>query len=166
MIRLATPKDYPALVDIINDVILNTNAIYREEPHTLETRMPYFKEKEDKNIPIYVYELDHKVVGFITYGPFRDNPGYRYTIEHSLHIDKQYRGQGIGKKLLKALISDLMGSEFRLIVGVIDVQNRASRKLHESIGFKLSGQIENVAIKHSEWLDVCFYTYDLKENKR
>lgn len=166
MIRLATEKDYEKIVEITNEVILNSNAIYREVPHTYESRIPFFLEKKEKNIPIYVYEIEGNVVGFITYGSFRDNPGYRYTVEHSLHVDKNHRGQGIGKKLLKALISDLTGSEYRLIIGVIDAQNRVSRKLHESLGFKLSGQIEHVAMKHGEWLDVCFYSYDLKENKR
>lgn len=162
MIRLATEKDYQSILDITNEVILNSNAIYRENIHTLDARLAYFQEKKDKNIPIYVYEIDHKVVGFITYGSFRDNPGYRYTVEHSLHVDQAYRGQGIGKKLLKALLSDLTGSEIRLMIGAIDAQNRISRKLHESLGFKLSGQIENVAMKHGEWLDVCFYVYDFK----
>lgn len=159
MIRIANEKDYRPILEITNDVILNSNAIYREEPHTMESRTAWYKEKEDKNIPIYVYEQDGQVVGFITYGSFRDNPGYRFTVEHSLHVRKDARGQGIGEALLRHLIEDLKSSDIKTLVGVIDSQNSISRHLHEKCGFSLSGTLPTIALKNGQWLDVCFYTY-------
>lgn len=161
MIRIATPSDYPQILDITNEVIKNTTAIYRNEPHTLETRQSYFDEKEAKNIPIFVSEQDHKILGFATYGSFRDNPGYLYTIEHSIHIHAEHRGQGIASELMKKLIEHVSLQGYKTLIGVIDSKNSASRHLHEKLGFKLSGTITNAAIKFDTWLDACFYQLDL-----
>ena len=162
MIREAKPQDYQRILEITNQVIRTSNAIYREEDHTMETRKEWFESKVEKNIPIYIYEEDGVVCGFVTYGAFRENPGYRFSVEHSLHIDKTYRVKGIGTQLLKHLIEHLKTTEYRLVIGVIDQQNKLSLHLHEKIGFKLSGTIENVAIKHGVWLNVCFMSLDLK----
>lgn len=159
MIRLSTPFDREQILEITNDVILHTNAIYREEPHTLESRKPYFEEKERLNIPIFVYEEEGCVLGFITYGSFRDNPGYRYTVEHSLHVHRDARGKGIGKALLKHLIEHLRHTEIKCIVGVIDSKNTVSCHLHEKCGFTLSGTLHSIAYKKNQWLDARFYQY-------
>lgn len=159
MIRVSNPNDREHILAITNEVIMNTNAIYREEPHTLESRKPYFEEKERLNIPIFVYEENGRVLGFVTYGSFRDNPGYRYTVEHSLHVSVDARGRGIGEALLNHLIESLRNTEIRSIVGVIDSENTASCHLHEKCGFILSGTLHSVAVKKNQWLDACFYQY-------
>lgn len=157
MIRLASPQDYQRILEITNQVILSSNAIYREEPHTMETRKEWFIQHS----PIFVAEKDGKVVGFVTYGPFRENNGYRYSVEHSLHIDEAYRKQSIGSELLKTLINHLKTTDYRLVIGVIDNENKASLHLHEKFGFINEGVIHKVAIKHGQWLDVCFMSLDL-----
>ncbi len=161
MIRLANKKDYQRILEITNQVIRTSNAIYREDDHTMETRQEWFESKEKKNIPIFVFELDDKVVGFVTYGAFRENAGYRFSVEHSLHIDEAYRKQGIGSALLKQLIDHLLTTNYRLVIGVIDAENKASLHLHEKYGFINEGIIHNVAIKHNQWLNVCFMSLDL-----
>ena len=159
MIRVSIPQDRERILEITNEVIIHTNAIYREEPHTLESRTSYFEEKEHLNIPIFVYEENGHVLGFITYGSFRDNPGYRFTVEHSLHVHADARGKGIGEALLRHLIESLRNTEIKSIVGVIDSKNSVSRHLHEKCGFYLSGTLYSVAVKKNQWLDACFYQY-------
>ena len=53
--------------------------------------------KKAEGYPIFVYELDNKVVGFATFGPFRAWPAYKYSIEHSVYVDKDYRKMGLGR---------------------------------------------------------------------
>lgn len=47
--------------------------------------------KKAEGYPIFVYELDNRVVGFATFGPFRAWPAYKYSVEHSVYVDKAYR---------------------------------------------------------------------------
>lgn len=42
-VRPAIASDLPAMLDIYNDVILHTTAVYDYEPHTLEMREAWFK---------------------------------------------------------------------------------------------------------------------------
>ena len=157
MIRLANKADYQRILDITNQVIRTSNAIYREEEHTMDSRKEWF----EIHSPIFVYESDNKVVGFATYGPFRENTGYRFSVEHSIHVDEEYRGQGIGTQLLEKLIEQLKTTDYRLLIGVIDNENKASLHLHEKCGFVNEGVIHNVAIKHGQLLNVCFMCLDL-----
>lgn len=166
MIRLAKIEDVAGILEITNEVILNSDAIYREEPLTLERRMEWFKDKISKKYPIWVYERDHTICGFATYGPFRENPGYLYTVEHSLHIHKDYRGQGIARVLMNALIDDVSKKGYKTLIGVIDSKNVSSIRLHEKLGFVLSGTLQNVGFKFGHWLDACFYQLNLPGPKK
>ncbi|MDN6570568.1 MAG: N-acetyltransferase family protein, partial [Staphylococcus equorum] len=84
MIRHAVQSDLPNILDIYNDAILNTTAVYTYKPQTLESREAWFEKKSDNNEPVIVYEEQGEAIGFATYGSFRDWPAYQYSIEHSI----------------------------------------------------------------------------------
>lgn len=163
MIRLATKEDLPAILEIYNDAILNTTAVYTYEAQTLENRVQWFDTKTANGEPIFVYELDNKAVGFATYGSFRDWPAYQYTIEHSIYVDKDYRGNGIAQKLLTELLADVKAKGYKTIVAGIDATNDKSIHLHKKFNFTYSGTITNVGYKFDQWLDLAFYQLDLTE---
>ncbi|MCJ1655567.1 GNAT family N-acetyltransferase [Staphylococcus sp. NRL 16/872] len=161
MIRNAKRQDLEAILDIYNEAILNTTAVYTYEAQTLQERESWFETKILANEPIFVYERDKKVVGFATYGQFRNWPAYLYSIEHSIYVDKCYRGKGIASQLLSHLIKDAKQRNYRTIIAGIDASNEGSIKLHEKFGFTHSGTIKNVGYKFERWLDLAFYQYDL-----
>lgn len=163
MIRFATKEDLPAILEIYNDAILNTTAVYTYEAQTLENRAQWFDIKTANNEPIFVFELDDKAVGFATYGSFRDWPAYQYTIEHSIYVDKDYRGNGIAQKLLTDLLTDVKAKGYKTIVAGIDATNDKSIHLHKKFNFSYSGTITNVGYKFDQWLDLAFYQLDLTE---
>src|SRR5579863_4691879 len=104
IIRPAEEKDIPAILDIYNYAILHTTSVYSYAPHTMEMRKKWFEEKKAANHPILVAEADNKIVGFIAYGNFRAWPAYKYTMEHSVHVHKDHRRQGIARLLLEKII--------------------------------------------------------------
>lgn len=161
MIRNAERKDLPEILEIYNDAILNTTAVYTYNAQNLKERESWFEAKVLANEPIFVYELDGKAVGFATYGQFRNWPAYLYSIEHSIYVDKHYRGQGIASKLLSHLITDAKERNYRTIVAGIDASNDSSIQLHEKFGFTHAGTVKNVGYKFERWLDLAFYQYDL-----
>ena len=87
MIRHATKSDLPNILDIYNDAILNTTAVYSYKPQTLASREIWFENKSQNNEPIFVFFLQGEAVAFATYGSFRDWPAYQYSIEHSIYVN-------------------------------------------------------------------------------
>lgn len=165
MIRKATEKDLEDILEIYNNAILNTTATYDYEPYTIENRRDWFNKKIENNEPIIVFEKDGKVVGLATFGNFRSKPGYKYTIEHSVYVHKDYRKEGIGTKLLDKLIKIAIEREYKTIVAGIDAENDSSIKMHIKFGFKYSGTIKNAGYKFGKWLNVSFYQLNLEGPK-
>ncbi|KXY70165.1 MULTISPECIES: GNAT family N-acetyltransferase [Bacillus] len=165
MIREATEKDVIYILDIYNDAILNTTAVYAYKSVTLENRIDWYEQKKADDYPIFVYELDNKVVGFATFGPFRAWPAYKYSIEHSVYVDKEYRKCGIGTSLMRALITIAKEREYRTLVAGIDAENEKSISLHENYGFVHAGTIKNAGYKFNKWLDLAFYQLELSGPK-
>ena len=80
MIRQATAHDLPEILDIYNDAILHTTAVYTYQPVTLEERQRWFDQKQQQQLPVFVFEEAGQVAGFATYGSFRDWPAYLYIL--------------------------------------------------------------------------------------
>ena len=104
MIREAKIEDLPAILSIYNDAILHTTAVYTYDIQTLDERKVWFDMKNKANEPIFVFEQAGKVVGFATYGQFRNWPAYLYSIEHSIYVDKSNRGKGIASHYYNILL--------------------------------------------------------------
>lgn len=161
MIREATPEDLEEILNIYNDAIINTTAVYSYKPQTLEDRQAWFEQKKDEGYPILVFERDNKVAGFATFGPFRAWPAYKYSIEHSVYVNKEYRKKGIGTALIKELISIATEKEYKTFIAGIDAANDKSIALHKSLGFVHSGTIKKAGYKFNRWLDLAFFQLEL-----
>ncbi|MCP8970079.1 GNAT family N-acetyltransferase [Ectobacillus ponti] len=162
MIRQATETDLIEILDIYNDAILTTTAIYTYKPQTLESRQMWYKQKLEEGYPVLVCEQDGKVAGFATFGPFRPWPAYKYTIEHSVYVHKDYRKQRIATQLMQELIQIANEREYATLVAGIDAANEGSIKMHERMGFAYSGTIKKAGFKFGRWLDLAFYQLDLQ----
>lgn len=147
-----------AILNIFNEAIATSTALYDYEPRTLATIQQWFEDKTKHNYPVIGIEDPHGVLmGFATYGTFRSWAAYRYSVEHSVYVDVKYRGRGIGKRLLTELIQLAQQHDYHTIVGGIDAENTASIGLHKSLGFVACGTIKQVGFKFGRWLDLEFY---------
>ena len=156
LIRTASRADMPAVLEIYNEVVANTTAIYDDSQRGLEQQMVWFETKEQSGFPIFVSEIDGRVAGYGTYGPFRPWACYRPTVELGLHVSASMRGRGLGRAMLSHLISDAKRREFHSMMAGIDAGNSASLKLHAQFGFREVGRIPQVAYKFDRWLDLVF----------
>lgn len=161
MIRQAVENDLCEILEIYNDAILNTTAIYTYNVQTLEERTLWFNKKNEDGIPVLVFEDNNKVIGFATFGPFRAWPAYKYTIEHSVYVHTGYKHRGIGTALVKEIIRIAEERKFATLVAGIDAFNQTSLKMHEKLGFEYSGTIKNAGFKFGKWLDLAFYQLNL-----
>ncbi len=152
----ASEEHLPAILDIYNEAILHTTAVYQEQTHTLSMRKKWFEEKQQAGLPVFVAIFQNKIAGFSTYGPFRNWPGYRFTVEHSVYVATNFQGRGIGKKLVSALIDYAKQQGMHSIVAGIDAAGQASIGLHLSLGFKEVAFFKEVGYKFGRWLDLKF----------
>jgi phosphinothricin acetyltransferase len=161
-IREATQEDLPAMLDIYNDVILNTTAVYDYQPHTLEMRQQWFENKQEQGFPVFVAEEAGIVCGFSTIGPFRNWAAYKYSVENSIYVASSARGKGIGKLLFPPIIKAAEKRNMHTIVAGIDATNEGSIKLHEQFGFVEVAHFKQVGYKFGKWLDLKFLQLLLK----
>ncbi|KGR76025.1 GNAT family N-acetyltransferase [Ureibacillus manganicus] len=162
MIRSMQMEDLETVNEIFNDAILNTTALYKYSPETIEQRIEWFLAKEKNNDPIFVLEENGEVVGFATYSQFRPYPAYKYTVEHSVYVHKDHYRKGIGSKLMKHLITEAEKREVKTMIACIDASNEGSILSHQKLGFYYTGKIQNAGYKFGRWLDIVFYQLDLK----
>lgn len=161
MIRQATAADIPVILEIFNDNILNSTAIYMYEEQTLEQRLTWFENKISAGEPLFVFEECGEVAGYASYGSFRAYPAFHYTVEHSVYVHKNHYKKGIASQLMHALINYAKEHDVKTMVGCIDKENEASIRIHEKLGFTYSGTIRNAGYKFGRWLDLVFYQLDL-----
>ena len=84
-------------MEIYNEGGVAITASYDVEPATLEERTAWFERLRNQGHPVLVLEEDGRVVGFASYGPFRDKAAYRHTVEHSVYVaslQQQYHLSG------------------------------------------------------------------------
>lgn len=163
MIRLAEQKDVSAILEIYNDAIIHTTAVYKYEEESIGERQQWLLEKEAHGIPVFVYEEAGAVIGFATYGPFRVYPAYKFTIENSIYVHPEHSGKDVASKLMERLIEASKEAGYKTMVACIDADNAASIKLHEKFGFTYSGTLANVGFKFDRWLSLAFYQLELQE---
>ncbi len=161
-IRNAVASDLPEILAIVNYSILHSTANYNYEVQSMEVQMQWFKDKQSKNYPVIVADLNGKAIGFGSYGMFREKIGYQYTVEHSVYVENEYIGKGIGKLLLTELINMAKAEGYHVMVGGIDADNTGSIAFHKKFGFVENGIIREVGFKFGKWLDLLFMQLILK----
>jgi L-amino acid N-acyltransferase YncA len=154
--RKAEDRDLPQLLEIYNDIILTTTAVYDYRPHTLEMRIKWFEAKKEQGFPVFVAEKRNVIVGFSSIGPFRNWAAYKYSVENSVYVAKDDRGKGIGKLLLAPLITEARQLQMHTIIASIDTSNETSLRLHKSFGFEEVAHFMQVGYKFGRWLDLKF----------
>lgn len=156
-IREATLEDMPVMLEIYNEIIINTTAVYDYQPHTLEMRKQWFETKQEQGLPVYVAEENGIVYGFSTIGPFRNWAAYKYSVENSIYVAAAARGKGIGRLLLPPVIAAAKKLHMHTIIAGIDATNEASIKLHQQFGFEEVAHFKEVGYKFGRWLDLKFF---------
>lgn len=156
IIEPATEKHLDGILEIYNDAILNTTAIYNYKPYTKTDIEKWFTDKQKEKHPVYVAIVDNRVAGFTSYGAFRVRPAYKYSVEHSVYVHPDFRRRGIAKILLKRIIDAAKENNYHAIVAGIDADNKVSVELHKQFGFEIVGNIKQVGYKFGKWLDLTF----------
>jgi phosphinothricin acetyltransferase len=152
-----------AILAIINEAIANSTALYDYNARTPAVMDAWFDAKRQAGYPVIgVVDDADELRGFGSYGSFRAWPAYKYSIEHSLYVERGHRGQGIGRMLLAELIACATRQDYHMLIGGIDADNAASIALHRRLGFEQCAHIRQAGFKFNRWLDLAFFQLLLK----
>jgi L-amino acid N-acyltransferase YncA len=156
-VRAAVPADLPGILAVYNEVIATSTAVYALAPVTLAEHTAWFEGRRRAGYPVLVADASAQVVGFSSFGDWRGAwPGYRYTVEHSVHVGADRRGKGIGRQLVEALFPLAAQMSKHVMIGGIDADNAASIRFHQRLGFMPVAHFKEVGHKFGRWLDLVF----------
>ena len=155
-IRDAVHGDLPAILEIHNDAIRTTTAIWDEHEVDLDDRRAWFDARRAAGLPVLVAEADGSVIGFASYGPWRPKTGYRFTVENSIYVHPDHRGHGAANALMPVLIERARAADVHSIVAGIEAANTGSIALHEKFGFRNVALLPEVGFKFGRWLDLAY----------
>jgi phosphinothricin acetyltransferase len=157
LVRAAAPGDLPGVLAIYNEVIATSTAVYALEPTTLAERTAWYEGRRAVGYPVLVAAEGEAVLGFSSFADWRGAwPGYRYTVEHSVHVGADQRGKGIGRQLVEALFPLAAQMRKHVMIGGIDADNAASIRFHQRLGFVQVAHFKEVGHKFGRWLDLIF----------
>lgn len=155
LIRPAVVHDLQSILDIYNDAVLNTNATFDTEPKTFPEMEKWFA-AHGKNHPVIIAELDKKVIGWSSLSKWSDKKAYDTTAEVSVYVNKDFRRQGIGKRLVEIITLEGEKLTFRCLLARISQGNELSIHLFEFFGYTNFGTMKSAGKKFGKFWDVHF----------
>jgi L-amino acid N-acyltransferase len=156
-IRDAGEDDLVTILALNNLLIPVDATAWTEHLETIDARREWFAHKQADGWPVLVADLGGAVVGFATYGEFRDNAkweGYRFTAELTIHVDPSQHGTGVGRRLMEALVDRARAQGLHTLVAAVDGENEGSIRFHERLGFVETARMPQVGFKFGRWLDL------------
>jgi phosphinothricin acetyltransferase len=162
-IRDAALADIPQITEIYNSIVLTSTAIYNDRPVTAEERSDWWMRRIEHGFPVVVAAESESILGYGSFGEFRSWPGYRFTVEGTVHIREDIRGRGVGKLLLAELIARAQAMGKHVMVAGVDSENEASLNFLKRQGFLDAGQLREVGYKFGRRLNLNFLQYFLTE---
>jgi phosphinothricin acetyltransferase len=158
-IRDAADTDFDQITDLYNDIVTTSTATYNDRLATVDDRLAWALARRQQGYPVLVADQDGLIAGFASFGDFRSWPGYRFTVEGTVYILANLRGQGVGTALLRELVqrAALLGKHS--VIAGVDSENIASLRFLERAGFERVGHLREVGFKFDRFLDLVFLQY-------
>jgi L-amino acid N-acyltransferase len=153
IVRHASPGDADAIRLLLNALIATTTVEWTETPHSAYGISAWMDEHET----VLVAEEHGEVVGMAAFGSFRDavkRPGYRFTVENTVHVRQDRWGSGVGRDLMGALIAEARKAGKHTMIAAVDAENEGSIRFHQRLGFVEVARMPELGAKFGRWLDL------------
>lgn len=154
--REAVAADATALVDIYNHYVSTSNVTFDLEFWTPDDMAHKIDAVTTLRMPFIVAERDGALVGYAYLSTFREKAAYDTTMENTLYLRDDARGDGIGGFMLEELCRLGAIAGVREVIAVIANTPDAgpSIRLHDKAGFARVGEMDRVGRKFGEWIGI------------
>lgn len=150
-IRPANKDDVAAITGILNEAIRKTLVTFTTT-EKIESEIAASINADDTHY--LVAEQAGRVIGYASYGPFRQGPGYKHTKEHTIHLAPTTRGSGLGRALIEQLEEEARAEDVHVLVAGISSANPEAVSFHAALGFINIGRMPETGHKWGQWLDL------------
>jgi phosphinothricin acetyltransferase len=162
IIRPSTAADIPAITQLYGHYVRHSTATFEEVPPDEEEMLARRVQVLEQGLPHLVVEADREVAGCAWATPWRARPAYRFAAEDSVYLRPEMHRRGLGRALLMRIVGDCQSSGRRQLIAVVgDSTNAASIGLHESLGFRRVGVLQNIGWKFDRWIDTVLLQREL-----
>lgn len=157
----------PSITAIYAHHVRNGAATFEIEPPQCTEMDQRRYEIQAQGLPYLILERDGVVLGYAYAGPYRARPAYRFTVEDSVYVHRDFVSRGYGRLLLAQVIEACIAKHSRQMIAVIgDSGNVASIRLHTKLGFREIGVLEGVGRKFGRWIDTVIMQCPLYRDER
>jgi L-amino acid N-acyltransferase len=134
--------------------VLESTVTFDLRPRTHAEQLAWVDDHSGGHPAIVAVDPGDEVVGFASLTAYRPRPAYSTTVEDSVYVRRDLRGEGIGRLLLGDLVTLARDRGFHSVIGRIVGNHDASIALHAACGFEQVGREQEVGRKFNRWLDV------------
>jgi L-amino acid N-acyltransferase YncA len=152
-VRPLTPEDWPVVRAIYEDGIATGDA-------TFDAMAPSWEAWDDDHFdsPRLVAHLGpaggDEVIAWTALTPVSRRPVYRGVADVSIYVAAGYRGRGVGRVLLRAMIARSEAEGLWTLQAGVFPENAPSLALHRACGFRVVGTRERMGFMDGRWRDV------------
>jgi phosphinothricin acetyltransferase len=157
MIRDATEADLEAIVAIYNASIPGRLATADTVPVTVDSRRPWFRDRDFTRHPIWVDERAGRILGWLAFGKFYGRPAYAATAEVSIYVDPAAQRSGVATGLMSLALERAAGLGLTTFLGFVFGHNDRSVALCKKYGFATWGHLPRVAVLDGVDRDVVIF---------
>lgn len=153
-LRDVEASDLEAITALYAGEVDSGVATYEYEPPDVDAMRQRWRAIVDGGYPYLAAELDGRFAGYAYASAYRTRAGYGWTVESTVYVAAYARGRGVGHRLMTALIDRCTAQGLRQMIAVVgDADNAVSIRLHDRLGFSVSGRFPGIGRKHGRWLD-------------
>jgi phosphinothricin acetyltransferase len=153
LVRLAQATDAEATRAIYNLEVTESTVTFDLVPRSHDEQRAWLVAHTGAH-PAVVAVDGKDILGFGSLSPYKDRPAYSTTVEDSVYVRRDRRGQGVGRLILDELLNLATTHGFHAVIARIVGDHDTSIALHERCGFTLVGVEKQVGRKFGRWLDV------------
>ena len=150
--RPATAADADAICRIYNQGIEDRVATLETELRTPAERRQWLANRSPRH-PVIVAETNGEIVGWGSLNVFNPREAYRFVADFSIYVERAWRGRGVGRAMLEALIELARTHGFHKLVLSAFPFNAVGGALYEKLGFRTVGVYREQGLLDGKWVD-------------
>ena len=161
MLRIATEKDIPEILDIYAPYVLSSTATFEYDvPCRKEFLQRFFT--ITAQFPWLVWDEEGRILGYAYASAPYERAAFRWCAEPSVYLRPEARGRDIARKLYTALEWILEKQGYQVLYALITDENHPSLRFHEKMGYRQMVRFPDCGFKFDRWLGLIWMEKRLK----